>query len=282
MVRHHQGHRTRGPPFLDRSLLLPRSPPSVRFPHVEFKRYATGIHTSADMPPVSTAILELTAVQILALKRSCAATTPSPRRITTYEAVAAHVWRQACMARRRLRPPLPEGYIGNVIFPSVAIAAVGDVASEPPGDVASRIHRDRGRRVPALRAGLLGDGGGREEPRAVGGQLHLGGSFDHMLDVAAELRGRLRVGEAGVHGTGIHVLRWPVLRHAQATGQGVGRFGGRLDGGGVHGLLQGAIYSTTSTPISASFSMVLSLQCVDSVMCKIALRFACTLKTVAI
>ncbi|RRT58501.1 hypothetical protein B296_00046546 [Ensete ventricosum] len=258
MVRHHQGHRTRGPPFLDRSLLLPRSPPSVRFPHVEFKRYATGIHTSADMPPVSTAILEITAVQILALKRSCAATTPSPRRITTYEAVAAHVWRQACMARRldahsktrvyittgRLRPPLPEGYIGNVIFPSVAIAAVGDVASEPPGDVASRIHRATAIVDDEyLRSALdfLEMGGGREEPRAVGGQLHLGGSFDHMLDVAAELRGRLRVGEAGVHGTGIHVLRWPVLRHAQATGQGVGRFGGRLDGGGVHGLLQGAI-----------------------------------------
>ncbi|URD89428.1 Transferase family [Musa troglodytarum] len=146
------------PPFLDRSLLLPRSPPSVHFPHDEFKRYAAGIHTSADKPAVSTAILELTADQIAALKRSCAATMPSPRRVTTYEAVASRVWRQACMARRldahsetrvyittdarrRLRPPLPEGYIGNVIFPTVAIAAVGDVVSEPPGDVASRIHR---------------------------------------------------------------------------------------------------------------------------------------------
>ncbi|CAL9066564.1 unnamed protein product [Musa banksii] len=88
------------PPFLDQSLLLPRSPPSVRFPHVEFKRYAAGIHTYADMPAIATAILELTADQIAALKRSCAATMPSPRRVTTYEAVAAHVWRQACMARR--------------------------------------------------------------------------------------------------------------------------------------------------------------------------------------
>ncbi|CAL9204352.1 unnamed protein product [Musa hybrid cultivar] len=88
------------PPFLDQSLVLPRSPPSVRFPHVEFKRYAAGIHTYADIPAISTAILELTADQIAALKRSCAATMPSPRRVTTYEVVAAHVWRQACMARR--------------------------------------------------------------------------------------------------------------------------------------------------------------------------------------
>ncbi|RZR74408.1 hypothetical protein BHM03_00036536 [Ensete ventricosum] len=142
------------PPFLDRTLLLPRSPPSVLFPHHEFKRYPAGRNASADKPAVSTAILALSADQLAALKTACAKMASS-RRVTTYEAVAGHVWRRACEARRldagretrvyittdgrrRLRPPLPPGYVGNVIFPTVAVATAGDVTS---GDAASRIHR---------------------------------------------------------------------------------------------------------------------------------------------
>ncbi|CAL9756820.1 unnamed protein product [Musa acuminata subsp. burmannicoides] len=145
------------PPFLDRTLLLPRSPPSVLFPHHEFKRCLAGRNASADKPAVSTAILALSADQLAALKTTCAKVASS-RRVTTYEAVAGHVWRRACEARRldagretrvyittdgrrRLRPPLPPGYVGNVIFPTVAVATVGDVTSETTADAASRIHR---------------------------------------------------------------------------------------------------------------------------------------------
>ncbi|CAL9086895.1 unnamed protein product [Musa textilis] len=144
------------PPVLDRTLLLPRSPPSVLFPHHEFKRYPAGRKASADKPAVSTATLELSADQLAALKTTCAKVASS-RRVSTYEAVAGHVWRRACEARRldagretrvyittdgrrRLRPPLPPGYVGNVIFPTVAVATAGDVTSETTGDAASRIH----------------------------------------------------------------------------------------------------------------------------------------------
>ncbi|URD99065.1 shikimate quinate [Musa troglodytarum] len=144
------------PPVLDRTLLLPRSPPSVLFPHHEFKRYPAGRKASADKPAVSTATLELSADQLAALKTTCAKVASS-RRVSTYEAVAGHVWRRACEARRldagretrvyittdgrrRLRPPLPPGYVGNVIFPTVAVATAGDVTSETTGHAASRIH----------------------------------------------------------------------------------------------------------------------------------------------
>ncbi|XVF07911.1 hypothetical protein REPUB_Repub06bG0179900 [Reevesia pubescens] len=42
--------------------------------------------------------------------------------------------------RNRLRPPLPPGYFGNVIFLAAQVAVAGDLVSEPLIDTVKRIH----------------------------------------------------------------------------------------------------------------------------------------------
>lgn len=71
--------------------------------------------------------------------------------------LAGHVWRSTCMARglahdqetklyiatdgrSRLRPSLPPGYFGNVIFTTTPIAVAGDIQSKPIWYAASKLH----------------------------------------------------------------------------------------------------------------------------------------------
>jgi shikimate O-hydroxycinnamoyltransferase len=78
------------------------------------------------------------------------------KKVSTFKAVVAHVWRCACMARglagdadtrlymtadarSRVRPPLPAGYLGNAIFRASTVAKAGDVVSEPLDGVAGRV-----------------------------------------------------------------------------------------------------------------------------------------------
>ncbi|XVF07917.1 hypothetical protein REPUB_Repub06bG0180400 [Reevesia pubescens] len=42
--------------------------------------------------------------------------------------------------RNRLRPPLPPGYFGNVIFYAAPVAVAGDLVSKPLIDTVKRIH----------------------------------------------------------------------------------------------------------------------------------------------
>ncbi|EEE65224.1 hypothetical protein OsJ_20373 [Oryza sativa Japonica Group] len=82
------------------------------------------------------------------------------KRLSTFTAVVAHVWRCACKARglavagteaatrlymtadarTRLHPPLPRGYLGNAIFRASAVSKVSDiVAAGPLGAVAEKV-----------------------------------------------------------------------------------------------------------------------------------------------
>ncbi|KAI4976591.1 hypothetical protein ZWY2020_050198 [Hordeum vulgare] len=78
------------------------------------------------------------------------------KRLSTFKAVVAHVWRCACKARglaatedtrlymtadarSRVHPPLPRGYFGNAIFRASAATKVGDVASGPLDAVAEKV-----------------------------------------------------------------------------------------------------------------------------------------------
>ncbi|KAK2977999.1 hypothetical protein RJ640_001183 [Escallonia rubra] len=81
---------------------------------------------------------------------------------SSYEMLAGHVWRCVCKARglpddqdtklyiatdgrSRLRPSLPPGYFGNVLFTTTPIAVAGDLQSKPVCYAASRIHDALGR-----------------------------------------------------------------------------------------------------------------------------------------
>ncbi|KAI4312959.1 hypothetical protein MLD38_037743 [Melastoma candidum] len=154
------------PPFIDRSLLRARDPPRPQFEHVEYKpppvlktppsqtfdEQATRI--GSDL--TRTAIFKLTRDQLNILKGK-AMEDGKNKKYSTYEALAGHVWKCACEARglpndqetklyiatdgrARLRPVLPPGYMGNVVFNATPLAVAGDIRSKPVWYAISKIH----------------------------------------------------------------------------------------------------------------------------------------------
>lgn len=136
-------------PCLDRTLLRARAPPSVRFDHAEYSRRGG---ESKPRVPFGSAILPMSKDQIDALKGGAG----QGRRLSTFKAVVAHVWRCACKARglaatedtrlymtadarSRVHPPLPRSYMGNAIFRASAATKVSDVASGPLDAVAEKV-----------------------------------------------------------------------------------------------------------------------------------------------
>ncbi|KAK8352943.1 hypothetical protein V6Z12_A05G126200 [Gossypium hirsutum] len=146
------------PPFIDRTLLRARDPPQPVFHHIEYQP-----PPAMKIPPVSTgsestevSIFKLTRDQLNALKAKCKED-GNDVNYSSYEMLSGHVWRSVCKARgleddqgtklyiatdgrARLRPPLPPGYFGNVIFTATPIAVAGDLLSKPTWYAASRIH----------------------------------------------------------------------------------------------------------------------------------------------
>nr|ACZ52698.1 hydroxycinnamoyl-CoA quinate hydroxycinnamoyltransferase [Lonicera japonica] len=145
------------PPFIDRTLLRPRIPPTPTFDHVEYHPPPSMITKPLSGPKgVSTAILKLSLDQLTTLKAK-AKNEGNGKDHSTYEILAAHLWRCACKARdlspnqtsklyiatdgrSRLCPPLPPGYLGNVVFTATPMAESGDLQVEPVTSTAKRIH----------------------------------------------------------------------------------------------------------------------------------------------
>lgn len=145
------------PPFIDRTLLGARDPPTPVFEHVEYYPPPTlksdsRIQSIKSGPKASTtAILKITPEQLSHLKAK------SNNEGSTYEILAAHIWRTTCKARgltddqatklyiatdgrSRLSPPLTPGYLGNVVFTATPIAESRELQSEPLTNSAKRIH----------------------------------------------------------------------------------------------------------------------------------------------
>ncbi|KAK1418407.1 hypothetical protein QVD17_27551 [Tagetes erecta] len=154
------------PPFFDRTLLRARDPPTPMFDHVEYHQPPTVINPSGNRKSeshsksASTLMLHLTIDQINDLKSKAKGN--GSTHYSTYEILAAHIWRCACKSRglsdyqptklyvatdgrSRLNPPLPRGYLGNVIFTATPIMKVGEFKSESLGDTARRIHNELAR-----------------------------------------------------------------------------------------------------------------------------------------
>jgi shikimate O-hydroxycinnamoyltransferase len=143
-------------PCLDRTLLRARSPPVVCFDHAEYSWLGTstgGAGAGESKRKVETAILPLSKEQIVALKGDAAG---SGKKLSTFKAVVAHVWRIACRARKiagtedtrlymaadarsRVHPPLPAGYFGNAIFRVSAVAKVDEITSRPLDTIAEKV-----------------------------------------------------------------------------------------------------------------------------------------------
>ncbi|KAL0415439.1 UNVERIFIED_CONTAM: Shikimate O-hydroxycinnamoyltransferase [Sesamum latifolium] len=148
------------PPFIDRTLLRARDPPQPKFEHIEYQPPPTmTIHDSQKVnaaPETTVAMLKLTRDQLNALKAK-SKEDGSTVTYSSYEVLSAHIWVCVCRARglvdeqktklfiatngrSRLRPPLPPGYLGNVIFTITPVAISGELQSKPISYVAGMIH----------------------------------------------------------------------------------------------------------------------------------------------
>ncbi|XWS20553.1 hypothetical protein CRYUN_Cryun31cG0111800 [Craigia yunnanensis] len=145
-------------PFIDRTLLRARDPPQPVFHHIEYQP-----PPAMNIPPQSTGP-ESTAVSIFKWTREQLNALNAKSKedgntvnYSSYEMLSGHVWKSVCKARgltddqgtklyiatdgrSRLRPPLPPGYFGNVIFTATPIAVAGDLQSKPTWYAAGRIH----------------------------------------------------------------------------------------------------------------------------------------------
>nr|GMC58310.1 shikimate O-hydroxycinnamoyltransferase-like [Ipomoea batatas] len=139
------------PPFIDRTILRAGDPPRPAFKHIEYDPPPTLLSKLQGANSSTTAMLKITPQQLALLK------TKSGHEGSTYEILAAHIWRCVCKARglpddqttklyiatdgrSRLCPPLPPGFLGNVIFTTTPVAESGELQTEPLARSAKRIH----------------------------------------------------------------------------------------------------------------------------------------------
>lgn len=146
------------PPFIDRTLLRAHDPPTPVFDHVEYHPPPSLNTPQAVKTPKAptTTVLKLTLDQLNQLKAT-AKNDGNTKDHSTYEVLSAHLWRCACKARGlsddqvtklyvatdgrfRLSPPLPPGYLGNVVFTATPVGTAGEIISEPLTNSAKRIH----------------------------------------------------------------------------------------------------------------------------------------------
>ncbi|CAN0862772.1 Shikimate O-hydroxycinnamoyltransferase [Linum grandiflorum] len=148
------------PPSIDRTHLRARDPPRPSFQHIEYQPSPTIKKTSnLANGAVTCRIFKLTKDKINALKANSktAGNSNDTVRCSSYEILAAHIWscvsKARCLSedqetklyiatdgRSRLRPCLPPGYFGNVIFTTTPVASVGELLNQPTWSVATRIH----------------------------------------------------------------------------------------------------------------------------------------------
>uniref|UniRef100_A0A1D1XQ04 Hydroxycinnamoyl-Coenzyme A shikimate/quinate hydroxycinnamoyltransferase n=1 Tax=Anthurium amnicola TaxID=1678845 RepID=A0A1D1XQ04_9ARAE len=158
------------PPFIDRTLLRARDPPTPLFPHVEYHPAPAMMNPTnpddadkllAQPPPTSVAIFHFTRQQVDLLKAK-AREQHGKQHYSSYALLAGHVWRSVSRARElpsdqqtklyiatdgrsRLRPSLPPGYFGNVIFTATPLATAGEITEGELGVSAGRIQEALGR-----------------------------------------------------------------------------------------------------------------------------------------
>ncbi|KAJ8747338.1 hypothetical protein K2173_013161 [Erythroxylum novogranatense] len=151
-------------PFLDRKVLRAGEPAITppRFFHTEFEQPPLLLGQTDEKEErrkkTTLAMLKVTKSQIEKLRNRANETKSvgTERGFTRYETLAGHIWRCACKARKhnpeqptgfgvcvdsrkRMNPPLPQGYFGNATFDVVATSSSGELMSNPLGYASSKI-----------------------------------------------------------------------------------------------------------------------------------------------
>nr|O24645.1 RecName: Full=Anthranilate N-benzoyltransferase protein 1; AltName: Full=Anthranilate N-hydroxycinnamoyl/benzoyltransferase 1 [Dianthus caryophyllus]CAB06427.1 anthranilate N-hydroxycinnamoyl/benzoyltransferase [Dianthus caryophyllus]CAB06429.1 anthranilate N-hydroxycinnamoyl/benzoyltransferase [Dianthus caryophyllus] len=146
-------------PVHDRYLhLRPRNPPQIKYSHSQFEPFVPSLPNELldGKTNKSQTLFILSREQINTLKQKLDLSNNTTR-LSTYEVVAAHVWRSVSKARglsdheeiklimpvdgrsRINNPSLPKGYCGNVVFLAVCTATVGDLSCNPLTDTAGKV-----------------------------------------------------------------------------------------------------------------------------------------------
>jgi omega-hydroxypalmitate O-feruloyl transferase len=137
-------------PFLDRTILKPRSPLSVNFPHNEFTELDDSSDSSINLYQDEALVYQSFHINQESLNhiKTIAMQDGTLVKCTTFEALAAFVWRArsdalgfdlnkrtkllfAVDGRPRLTPPLPKRYFGNGIVLTNSICKVGELLNNP-------------------------------------------------------------------------------------------------------------------------------------------------------
>ncbi|KAK1587794.1 hypothetical protein Q3G72_016897 [Acer saccharum] len=164
IARHGSSTSTLLLPWHDRTLLKARNPPAPAFHHIEYDPSPSMIMNTTHLDPPSSstctsAVLKVSSEQQNMLKKHkpTNSSTSTGAKYSSYETLAAHIWRSICKARglandqltklyipvdgrSRLNPPLPPGFFGNAIFSATSTALAGDIQSEPLIDTVGRIY----------------------------------------------------------------------------------------------------------------------------------------------
>ncbi|KAL3749746.1 hypothetical protein ACJRO7_010810 [Eucalyptus globulus] len=172
-------------PCNDRWLLAARSPPQVSFPHPELLKLDVPQGQDSSRPLVfedtpedlDFKIFKLSPKDIAHLKEKAAKDagssggpdSPYPKvRVTGFNVVTAHIWRCKVLSscdgadggssksrsstllyavdiRSRLEPPLPQGYAGNAVLTTYAMATRGELEEWPLGRLVEMVTEGAGR-----------------------------------------------------------------------------------------------------------------------------------------
>uniref|UniRef100_A0A453AJR3 Omega-hydroxypalmitate O-feruloyl transferase n=2 Tax=Aegilops tauschii TaxID=37682 RepID=A0A453AJR3_AEGTS len=148
-------------PFHDRSVLRPRYPPRIAFEHQEYAMNSLpdgderAAASSLFVGPLAPVSLTFTGAHIKRLKDRCA---PWLEECTSFEVLAAHVWRAWVRSlgppsdlrvkllftvdiRHRVKPNLPGGYYGNGFVLACAASTAGQLAAPSGEHHAARLVR---------------------------------------------------------------------------------------------------------------------------------------------
>ncbi|XP_058067700.1 shikimate O-hydroxycinnamoyltransferase-like [Magnolia sinica] len=146
------------PPFMDRTLLRARDPPTPCFNHIEYEPsppWKAPPQSQKSSPTI--AAFKFSRDQLNLLKAKCRDGPHSNVSYSSYDSLAGHVWRCVSKARdlpedqqtklyvavdgrTRLHPPLPPGFFGNAIFTTTPVATAGELVAGPLAYAAGKIH----------------------------------------------------------------------------------------------------------------------------------------------
>ncbi|CAH8319691.1 unnamed protein product [Eruca vesicaria subsp. sativa] len=139
------------PPFLDRTILQPRNPPKIEFPHNEFDEIEdiSGTEKLYDEEKLVYKSFLFEPQKLEKLKTMATEEDiDSKNKVTAFQALTGFLWKARCEAlrfkpdqrvkllfaadgRSRFIPPLPKGYCGNGIVLTGLVTSSGELVGNP-------------------------------------------------------------------------------------------------------------------------------------------------------